>query len=290
MSIRCALVATGLALALAGGCEPVNRGATPSATDSLWELLEPGLELGTFELPPDSDAGNDAIRVLRVDPGRFRLRLLNASATEDRRARSAKEWCAPADCVAAINASMYQADYLTSVSLMRTLDHVNNSHVSKDQTVLAFDPPEDGLPPVMLIDRECDELDAWKGRYGTLVQSIRMISCNGKNVWAPQPDRWSTAAIGLDGAGQVLLIHSRSPVSVHELIEALQRLPLDLSRAMYLEGGPEAQLYVSSAGRQVELVGRLDPGLLDANLSDLAWPVPNVLAVMRREIDPYHSE
>lgn len=275
--------ALALSAALAAGLAP---GALPTAEEATapggWEPLEAGLELGTFSAPRPSPVGDSKIRVLRIDPGRFELVLLNASADPKGRPRTAKQWCEAEGLVAAINASMYQTDHRTSVALMRTRTHVNNPRLTKDMAILAFDRRSPEVPPVAIIDRQCDDFEALRERYGTLVQSIRMRSCEGKNVWSVQPRMWSTAAIGLDRAGRVLFIHSRSPFRVHDLIDALGELPLDLERALYAEGGPEAQLYARSGGREIDLVGSFETGL---NLNDdnrWAWPVPNVVGLRRR--------
>jgi len=131
---------------------------------------------------------------------------------------------------------------------MRTRSHVNHARVSRDRAVLAFDPIASGIPPVRIIDRECEDFDAVARGYSTLVQSIRMVSCDRRNVWAPSDRRFSAAAIGLDGKGHVLLMHTRVASDVHALVETLLALPLDLRRAMYVEGGPEAQLVVRAGG------------------------------------------
>jgi len=262
---------------------PVGKAAGPAGA---WESLEPGLELGTFESPRPSAIGDSKVRALRIDPNRFDLRLVNASAHDDRASHSAREWCRREGLVAAINASMYQQDHVTSVSLMRTRRHVNNSRLSKDMSLLALDPLDEEAPPVRIIDRECDDLDAWKPRYGTLVQSIRMISCKGENVWTQQPRRWSTAAIGVDTAGRALFIHSRSPYSTHDFIEILRALPLHLDRALYSEGGPEAQLFVAAGGREMEFLGSFESAFNENDDVTMAWPVPNVVGVIRRAPTP----
>jgi hypothetical protein len=226
--------------------------------------------------------------VLRSVPDRFGVRLLNASAAPEGRPRTARQWCEAEGAVAAINASMYRTDHRTSVSLMRTREHVNNPALTKDMALLAFDPDRPGLPAVTLIDRECDDLDSLRTGYGTLVQSIRMISCRGKNVWSQQPRKWSTAVIAVDRDGAVLFIHVRSPYSTHDLIDVLRDLPLGIARAMYVEGGPEAQLYVRAGGETLEFVGSFETGFFENDGNTVAWPVPNVVAITRRADPPGH--
>jgi hypothetical protein len=252
--------------------------ALPGAGEAPWQALEPGLDFALLEGPADGP-GDRKIAVTRVDPARFELRLLSASAPGQDGLRTARDWAYRAGASAAINASMYQEDYRTSVSLMRTRDHVNQRRVSKDKAVLAFDPVVSGVAPVRIVDRECEDLDHASARYGTLVQSIRMVSCDRRNVWAPSERRFSAAAIGVDRRGRVLFIHARTPWPVHELVKALLALPIDLAQAMYVEGGPEAQLFARGGGREVERVGTFEGSGAE---NGRAWPVPNVVAAIRR--------
>jgi hypothetical protein len=254
--------------------------AGPSAPAVAWQTLEPGLESALFDGPPGA-AGDDKIAVVRIDPARFELQLLNASAPGQGAVLSARGWADRVGASATINASMYQQDYRTSVSLQRTRGHVNQPHLSRDRAVLAFDPLERALPPVRLVDRDCDDLDRAAGGYGTLVQSIRMLSCDHRNVWAPSPQRASVAAVGIDGAGRVLFIHARSAWPVHDLVEALLALPLDLRRAMYVEGGPEAQLYARGGGHELERLGAFSNAPVAA--SHDGWPIPNVIAAVKKK-------
>lgn len=262
------------------GCASPQRSRAPAVLEN-WQLLEAGLELGFLLAPQPVAAGDGLIRTLRIDPQHFDLRLLSASAL-DRQPRTARQWCEDHDLVAALNASMYQADYLTSVSLMRTPSHTNNSRLTRHRAVLAFDRLDSVAPPVKIIDLECDDFDEWRPRYGSFVQSIRMLSCAGENVWQQQSRKWSTAAVGIDGAGRVLFVHVRSPFTTHDLIDILIELPLDLRSLMYTEGGPQAQLYVRTSERDYEFVGSFENAFGDGDDNHQAWPVPNVIGIVRK--------
>jgi hypothetical protein len=251
-----------------------------------WQTLETGLDLGRFPSPQPSRSGDSVVSVLRIDPRRFKLTLENASAEKDGQPRTARQWCRHRGLTAAINASMYGQDLKTSVSLMRTAGHVNNPGLSKDMTLLAFEPVRPGLPPVKIVDRQCDALETWKTRYATLVQSIRMVSCKGENTWQQQSRQGSIAAIGLDRRGRVLFLHARSPWSTHDFIDILRQLPLELAQAQYAEGGPEAQLFVRHGGREVELIGNFEAASRESDGNRTAWPVPNVIGVKKRDRPP----
>jgi hypothetical protein len=254
----------------------VQTAAVPA---SGWQKLAPGLELGIFRSSQISEIEDPVIRVLRIDPQRYKLRLLNASALKNGHALSARDWSLRFGLTAAINASMYQTDYKASVSLMRTRGHINNPRLSKDMTVLAFDRLDSEVPLVKIIDRQCDDFEIWQRKYGTLIQSIRMISCNGKNVWHPQPGKWSTAAIATDQRNRVLFIHCGSPYSTHDLINILKALPLEISRAMYTEGGPQAQLYIKSGPYEYEFAGAFQLERRQNSKALFSPPVPNVVGI-----------
>jgi hypothetical protein len=247
---------------------------------NLWRQFEPGLEFGEFLAPLRSESGDSLIRILRIDPEYFALRLLNASSTSDHKSLTAKEWCQRYNLIAAINTSMYQTDYLTSVSLMRTKEHVNNPHLTKDKAILAFDRQSPNLPLVKIIDRQCENFDDWQKKYTSFVQSIRMISCKGRNVWRQQAQKWSTAVIATDRSDKVLFIHVRSRYTTHDLINILLELPLEISRAMYAEGGSEAQLYVKSTVYEYNLVG--NHGSSGFNPYNGGRPIPNVIGIKRK--------
>jgi hypothetical protein len=270
-------------LLLAGGAPPAAAAADPSPPGVTWEQLEPGLEFGSAPAPIPSPVGDSLIRILRIDPSRFDLQLLNSSASPDGAPLTAKEWSQRYDLVAAINASLYQTDERTSTSLMKSRTHTNNPRLSRHNAVLLFDRLDDGVPPVQIVDRTCRDLAAVQDRYGSMVQSIRMISCTRANVWSQQPQkRWSAAAIGIDQRGRLLFIHMRSPLSTHDLIDSLLGLPLGLREAMYVEGGPEAQLYVHAGGRELQFVGSRGSSFAGIENTQ-ALPIPNVVGVRRMD-------
>jgi len=249
-----------------------------------WQRLDKGLELGTFAAPQAAIAGDSLVRVLRIDLSHYQLRLLNASRLENGVPLTPKQWIRQNGLAAAINSSMFQMDYKTSVSLMRTKGHTNNPRLSKDMTILAFDRLSADVPRAKIIDRQCDDFQFWKEKYETLVQSIRMISCTGKNVWKPQARHWSTSAIGIDGQNSILFIHVRALYSTHDLINILKRLPLDISRAMYTEGGPQAQLYINSGAKEFEFTGSHETPSMQNNSRAIPWPLPNVVGISKRKL------
>ncbi len=252
-----------------------------SNTANRWLSLEAGLDIGTFKSPQKSIVGDSTIHILRINPRNFKFNLLTARSSKKGKRLSAKKWAKTNNMIATINASMYQADKMTSVSYMRTKGHVNNTWVSEDKTLLAFDSTTPSVPSIQIIDRDCQDFKKMRKLYETLIQSIRMISCRGENVWQQQSKKWSTAAIGTDNQGRVLFIHARSPYTTHDLISILLNLPIELKQAMYVEGGPDAQLYINTGKKEFEFLGSYSSGSFEHDENNVAWPLPNVLGIQR---------
>lgn len=243
-----------------------------------WEILADGLEFGKVHSPLYETYTNQYIHFLRIDPTIYELTLFNSSHPDQGQRLSARDWANREGLTAVINAAMFQQDYLRSVSYMRSDNHVNNPRVSGDKTFLAFDPLKSDIPPIRIIDIECDDFSSLRNDYRSIVQSIRMLSCRGRNVWQESDRRWSIAAIGTDTTGNLLFIHSTAPHSVNEFINILRALPINLQRAMYMEGGSQAQMFVRTEKKTLEFVGNYSSG----GRAIAVTAIPNVLGIKRR--------
>jgi hypothetical protein len=167
---------------------------------------------------------------------------------------------------------------------MRDGARVNNGRWNKDNAVFVAGPDDPALPAAQILDRKCQDAETLAARYRVRIQNIRMLDCAGRNIWAQQDRRWSTACVGTDRSGRVLLIHARSPWSTHDFIDILQALPLELARLMYVEGGPEASLHLKVDGTVVvSEMGSFETGFREDDGNRIFWPLPNVIAVAPRK-------
>jgi hypothetical protein len=283
------------ALAVAARLAPPAASPPPSAPvpalalgitsfDTTWTRLADGLDLGRFTLPRPAPVGDRVLTVLRVDPARWRLRLLSVSGGDRPAGTSARGWLAGGDGLRAVtNAGMYATDMRTHVGYMRAGSHVNSAGVNRYRSVAAFAPTRPGLPPFRLFDLDEVPLDTVRARYASLVQNLRLIKRPGENRWGPQAKRWSEAALAEDEQGRALLIHTRTPYPMHDLNAMLLALPLGIVAAQHLEGGPEAQLaFAGAEGDTTALVGSYETGFNPFDDIVEGWPLPNVLAVAPR--------
>jgi uncharacterized protein YigE (DUF2233 family) len=278
----------GLAFALAAFAllaAPAPAAAESTAERTIpWQALEAGLDLAEIVSPVKSTVGDSRITVLRIDPRRYALRLLSVTE-QGGRSLTAKAWAGAHGLIAAVNAGMYQKDGRTSVGFMRNFGHVNNGYINRNQAVLAFNRKDDSVPAAQIIDRSCQDFKALRAKYHSFVQSIRMVSCDQKNVWNKQARGWSMATMATDMEGRVLFIITRSPYTVHDFINILMSLPLGIRNAMYLEGGPKASLYIAAGGTEIERIGRFESIFLESDTTAPAQPLPNVIGVVRKNAE-----
>ncbi|HEX2900282.1 MAG TPA: phosphodiester glycosidase family protein, partial [Bacteroidia bacterium] len=264
--LGCLLIFLGLAIRIAAQ-SPVE-----------WQQLDHGLELGIFQASQPSIAGDRKIRILRIDPAKWQFQLL-AAADHEGKARTAREWASKFGMVAAVNAGMFQMDGLTNVGYMKVEGKVYNPRFNGDNTIVAFGTDSPKLPQFQIIDRECQNWRQLLDQYKNATQGIRMVDCKQQNRWSQQPRIWSMVVIGMDKSGKGLFISCRSPYSVHDFIDMLLGLDIDLHNAMYLEGGPEASFFLKTADCEIEQFGSYETGFFESDANDRAWPIPNVIGI-----------
>jgi len=226
--------------------------------------------------------GDGLLRAVRINPRRFTLGLYAVKAGDHPTPQTMRQWVAAKGLVAAINASMYRMDFATSVSYMRKAGQLLNSRFSADNSFFVMGKDGTGAASARLLDRQCDDLENLLPQQTAVVQSIRMISCKGRNVWVKSKKIWSTAALAQDKDGNILMLHVRAPYSVHDFNQMLLALPLGIIRAMYVEGGPEAQLSLHAGGLQIDLVGSYETGFNENDDNHRGWDVPNIIGARRK--------
>lgn len=269
---------------------------TPSPAQAIpqdtWTAVSKGLWIGAFSPTREYPNGQEVRRALdvdqpllavRIDPAVHAFRLLCESEVADGTLRSVEEWSRDFGLMAAVNAGMFRQDYKTNTGLMVNHDHVNNPKLTPDyKAVFAFNRKDEGVPPAQIIDLQHQDFDALRGRYHTLIQGLRMISSKQTNVWSQSDRIWSTAVLAMDRSGRVLLLHCRAPYSVHDLNDILLSLPqLDVFNAMYLEGGPEASLYLQTGDHTIRRMGSYETGFNEDDDEVDFWPLPNVIGVVK---------
>jgi len=259
---------------------PLLIPARTTAAAPAWKTLQRGVEYAAVDAGATPADGQ--IHVVRIDPKEAQLLAVMASAG-DRKPRTGAVWCRERRLAVAINLGMYRDDQLTNVGHAHAPGHVNNAHWSdKYKSALAFAPKLPGLPAAAIVDLDAPGAVAGLAGYGAVIQNLRLIRAPGRNVWGNQQRRWSEATVAADRAGRILFIFSRRPYAMKDWNDKLLALPLDITAAMHVEGGPEASLSIHAGGIDLDLNGSYETVFNENDDENAQWPIPNLLAVARR--------
>ena len=249
--------------------------------DDSWKKVGEGLHIGEFAPPEVSKTDNSRITIVKINPRFYSFKLLCASE-HGKTKMTMKQWCQEHHLISANNAGMYQKDGIRNVGYMKNFSHINNPRLNNTyKAVLAFNPIESTLPEIQIIDLKCQDFEKLRDKYQTLIQNIRMISCQQENVWRKQDKAWGLAVFGMDKSGNALFIFSESRYSGYDFANVLLSLPISIYNAMYLEGGQEANLYFSGNGIEFEKIGH-PTGLHENDNLPNVRPVPNILGIAKK--------
>lgn len=188
--------------------------------------------------------------------------------------RTADAWRSSEQLTSVINAGMFHHGG-EPVGLMIDRGRVLGADNEKFGGFLAWDPVDPEDPPVIVAGKPCAGFDlaALRARYRSLIQSYRLLDCEGGPIAWQDPKQYSAAAIGVDRAGRVVMLHARGAVTMAELSRSLARH--DLAGALFLEGGPEATLVTP----ELSLVGSYETGFVEHDDNHVQWALPNVLGI-----------
>ncbi|NOX37881.1 MAG: phosphodiester glycosidase family protein [Calditrichaeota bacterium] len=257
-----------------------NRGIHPDTTadHSVWKPIARGVEVGYFPVP--AEWGTGTVVVARLDPhylqfGVYSIKQLNSEKL------TVVEWARRYQLAAVINAGMYLTDHRTHVGYLQHFDFVDHPRpVRQYLSAAAFNPRRTGLPPFRLFDLDEVPLDTVIQQYHTVIQNLRLIKRPGINRWSPKnQEAWSVTALGEDRQGRVLFIFCATPFPMYTFNQILLSLPIDLVAAQYLEGGPEASLYLRGERETLGFMGSMDTVRLQNPTSEKFLPLPVVIGV-----------
>ncbi len=254
------------------------------AKEAGWDKVDDGLFVGTFNSPMKSISGDSRLTIIKIDPNLYSFKLLSVGEMKHSNL-TAKEWSEKYNLIGVVNAGMFREDYITNVGYMKNYDYINNSrNNSKYFSVSAFNPIDSAQNPnFQIYDIDEKSFDDITDNYHTVIQNLRLIKSPAQNRWSQQDKKWSEVALGQDTHGNALFIFCRSPYSMHDLINILKELPIDIDSAQHLEGGPEASLYLSHNNIKIEMMGSYETSFMEDNGNNNFWEIPNVIGFVKNE-------
>lgn len=247
-----------------------------------------GLLYAEVDAPDKSVVNDSKLTILKIDPRQFEFEFLTASE-HGNQPRIAPDWALEFNKTIIVNAGMYSYNRTQSnKGFMKNYDHYNNPKKSDYyNAMLAMHPKDKGKLPFEIIDITCQNWEKVKHEYHSFCQAMRMMSCDGTAMeFSKRPDQsCSMIVAATDTTGNLFFIFTRSPYTHKVMISYMQQMPFNLRTAVYLEGGPEASLYINTGDTIIAKFGSYVSNTCDNDNNDHFWKIPNVISLKGRKTD-----
>ena len=246
-----------------------------------WDSLTPGIFFSDVDAPKKSILNDSKLSIVKIDPNKVEFSILSASEHENK-SRTAPEWANEFGMSVIINAGMYDLDKtLSNKGFMQNFNHLNNPTLYPSYGgMIAFNPADTTINNFQILDLEHTPWDSVKTCYYSYSQGMRMIDCNGSPLtWNKKNQLCSMLLCAIDKDGFVYYIFSRSPYTHNEMIRFLLAMPFEITGAIYLEGGPEASMYINTPNKKIEKYGSYVSRSYENDKNDHFWKIPNVIGV-----------
>lgn len=248
-----------------------------------WYTLQDGLEYIEMDGPRQLKISDSKISLLKINPNAFTFEMLSASQYDSVK-RCAVDWANEFELNVVINAGMYDLRrQLSSKGLLRNnKSYANNPNLYEGYNMMIAFNPVDGekVPTFDVFDLKCTDVNIIKKQYHSLAQGMRMIDCNGMPMsWNKNPQWCSQLIVAKDKHNQIYFVFTRSPYSHNEMIQFLTNLKEPLTNAIYMEGGPQTSLLVTTEKDRIEKLGSYVSKTYPTDKNDEFWGLPNVIGL-----------
>jgi hypothetical protein len=250
-----------------------------------WRELLDGLYYCEIDAPQKSIVNDSKLSIVKINPEKFDFDLLVASE-HNKQQRRASEWAKEFDLNVVVNLGMYQYDKLNTPKAFCSSNNqmVNSRFSGYYNAMLVFDPKNNNEKKNFeIIDLTCKGWDKIKNDYNSYCQAMRMIDCNRNPMeWNKNPDQSCSMVIAsTDNEGNIYFIFTRSPYRHQAMIGYVLGLPLGLSSTVYLEGGPEASLYIETPDTTISKFGSYISKTRERDDNPEFWKIPNVIGIKK---------
>lgn len=250
-----------------------------------WKQLMPGLHYTEVHIPYNIHISDRKLTILKIQHQYFESNIYAALAIDSTK-RTISQWASDFNLNIAFNAGMYSLiDTYKSVGYLKSNDSVVQPEWKENFYGLAlFNPLCKSVKPFKIIDMYSETYDNLLRCYSSAVQSIRMIDRNGQQViWKPKRLIYSSMIVlGEDVEHNVIVAFTRTPLSANQMSYLLTRLPLKIRTTIYLEGGPEACLYIRTDDTLILKNGSWVSQTFPTDTNTRYWNLPQIIGFKYR--------
>ncbi len=242
-----------------------------------WRTVKPGMEFAILRGEPFCRHGSSAIAVVRVDPKRIAVRAQHYSRHRSERPFSIVEWQRRTHADVVFNAGQYYPDFAYMGLLVSDGRAVSSQmHPSYKAALVAG--PKGGGRDARVIDLERTPLDPRKPGWAEVAQSFMLFDEHG-GVRVRRSDRVANrTVVAQDAKGSLVVIVSEGGYTLADFAEVLRRSSLQLTHAMSMDGGLEAELVLTVPGMRYATFGDWKPGV-QSTAPGAMVPLPAVITL-----------
>jgi hypothetical protein len=247
-------------------------------------VLDTGLVYLKFPVVGVSGYEKESIEILKINPTFYTFEV-GCASKEGIESKPLNQWMKDKKWIASLNAGMFklEGNFKQCTGYMKVGNHLNNPSTTPNyKGYFACQATLPSLAGATLVDASVESIDSLKRNYNNVIQGIRMLDPQGKNIWQYQEKRWSMVLLGKDASGNILFIFTRAPYRVYDFVNELKKLPIQLIRLMYLEGGPKASFGIQHPQVQRMVMGSFEIGFNENNNNQNFWALPNVIGITKK--------
>lgn len=238
-----------------------------------------------IDAPEKSVLNDSKLFILKANPLLCTFGILSTSENKNQN-KPADLWAKEFGMNVVVNAGMFNmANKRTNKGYLKNYSHFNNSHLNgRYNVMMAMNPGHLSDTAMLITDMTCRNWESLRSNYHTLCQGMRMIDGSGNPLaWDKRPGQSCSMVIGAtDISGNIYFLFTRSPYTHQQVIRYLMRLIPNIRTTVYLEGGPEASLYVQTGDTIISKFGSYVSKTYANDNNDHFWKIPNVIGIRSR--------